>query len=102
DLIHDEVGITFLFITHDQTEAMAVAERIAVLHHGAVEQIGTPMQLYEAPKSSFVAAFIGDTNFFDGKVVEKVSKEYSLLEVENFPPILCYNDKQISVGEPVH
>ena len=60
DLIHDEVGITFLFVTHDQTEAMAVSDRIAVLQKGRVEQIGTPIELYEAPKSSFVAAFIGD------------------------------------------
>jgi spermidine/putrescine transport system ATP-binding protein len=102
DLIHDEVGITFIFITHDQTEAMAVSDRIAVLHHGVVEQIGTPIQLYESPKSSFVAAFIGDTNFFDGHVVNKVDKDYSELAVEDFPNILCFNDKQISVGGRVH
>lgn len=102
DLIHDEVGITFIFITHDQTEAMAVSDRIAVLHHGKVEQIGTPIQLYESPKSSFVAAFIGDTNFFDGRVVSKIQNDYSSLEMENFPKILCFNDKQISVGELVH
>ncbi len=102
DIIHDEVGITFLFITHDQTEAMAVSDRIAVLHHGKVEQIGTPIQLYESPKSNFVAAFIGDTNFFDGRVVSKIENDYSLLEVELFPKITCYNDKQISVGELVH
>ncbi len=102
DQIHDEVGITFIFITHDQTEAMAVSDRIAVLHHGKVEQIGTPIQLYESPKSSFVAAFIGDTNFFDGRVVSKITNDYSSLEMEDFPNILCFNDKQISVGELVH
>ena len=102
DLIHDEVGITFLFVTHDQTEAMAVSDRIAVLQKGRVEQIGTPIELYEAPKSSFVAAFIGDTNFLDGHVAEKVSNEYSLLELDNFPPVLCFNDKQLNVGDSVH
>lgn len=102
DLIHDEVGITFLFVTHDQTEAMAVSDRIAVFHKGKVEQIGTPVQLYESPKSSFVAAFIGDTNFLDGRVAEKLEKEYSQLEVENFPKVLCFNDKQLSVGDFVH
>ena len=71
DLIHDEVGITFLFVTHDQTEAMAVSDSIAVFQKGKVEQIGTPVELYESPKSSFVAAFIGDTNFLDGRVAEK-------------------------------
>lgn len=102
DLIHDEVGITFLFVTHDQTEAMAVSDRIAVLHHGKLEQIGRPVELYEAPKSSFVAAFIGDTNFLDGIVAEKISPEYSVLRLENFPNVLCFNDKQLSVGDLVH
>lgn len=102
DLIHDEVGITFLFVTHDQTEAMAVSDRIAVLDQGRVEQIGTPIELYEAPKSSFVAAFIGDTNFLDGHVAEKVSNEYSLLKLDNFPNVLCFNDKQLNVGDSVH
>ena len=81
---------------------MAVSDRIAVLHHGKPEQIGSPIQLYESPISSFVAAFIGDTNFFDGRVISKVTNDYSLLEMENFPNILCFNDKQISVGELVH
>ncbi len=102
DLIHDEVGITFLFVTHDQTEAMAVSDRIAVFQKGRVEQIGTPIELYEAPKSSFVAAFIGDTNFLDGHVSEKVSNEYSLLTLDNFPNVLCFNDKQLNVGDSVH
>lgn len=102
DLIHDEVGITFLFVTHDQTEAMAVSDRIAVLHKGRLEQIGSPMEVYEAPKSSFVAAFIGDTNFLDGIVAEKISREYSLLKIEDFPDVLCFNDKQLSVGDLVY
>ena len=103
DLIHDEVGIIFLFVTHDQTEAMAVSDRIAVMHHGKVEQIGTPMELYEAPKSSFVAAFIGDTNFLDGKVTEKVSEEYSLINIDGLAtPVRCYNDKKIRIRELIH
>lgn len=102
DLIHDEVGITFLFVTHDQSEAMAVSDRIAVLHRGKVEQIGTPIELYESPKSSFVAAFIGDTNFLDCRVAEKVSKDYSLLVLEDFPKVICFNDKHLSVGDLVH
>lgn len=102
DIIHDEVGITFVFVTHDQTEAMAVSDRIAVLHKGQLEQIGTPMEIYEAPKSSFVADFIGDTNFLDGIVSQTPEKDYSLLQLENYPDVLCFNDKQISVGDPVH
>lgn len=102
DLIHDQVGITFIFVTHDQSEAMAVSDKIAVFHKGKVEQIGTPVELYESPKSSFVAAFIGDTNFLDGRVAEKIDKEYSQLIVEEFPKITCFNDKQLSVGDLVH
>lgn len=102
DRIHDDVGITFLFVTHDQTEAMAVSDHIAVFHHGKVEQIGTPVELYEAPKSSFVAAFIGDTNFLDGHVSEKINNDYSKLTLKDFPEVLCFNDKQLSVGELVH
>jgi len=101
DRIHDEVGITFVFVTHDQTEAMAVSDRIAVLHRTKVEQIGTPVELYEKPKTSFVAAFIGDTSFIDGIVAEKVSSEYSLLKLEHFPDVLCFNDKQLSIGDLV-
>lgn len=102
DQIHDDVGITFLFVTHDQTEAMAVSDRIAILHKGHIEQIGTPIEIYEAPKSSFVADFIGDTNFLDGTVSEKVEKDYCLVKLEAFPDVLCFNDKQLSVADPVH
>lgn len=102
DRIHDEVGITFIFVTHDQTEAMAVSDRIAVLHRGRLEQIGTPMEIYETPKSGFVADFIGDTNFFDGVVMETVQKDYSLVRVKGCQPILCFNDKKPLQGDLVH
>jgi spermidine/putrescine transport system ATP-binding protein len=102
DLIHDEVGITFLYITHDQSEAMAVSDTIAVFHKGKIEQVGKPSELYESPRSSFVAAFIGDTNFLDGIVDTSISEEYSQLVIENFPRVLCFNDKKLSPGESVH
>lgn len=59
DSLHDEVGITFLYVTHDQEEAMSISDTIAVMNKGKVEQIGSPAEIYEAPRSSFVAAFIG-------------------------------------------
>lgn len=98
DLIHDQVGITFLYVTHDQGEAMSLSDRIAVMHHGAIEQIGTPAEIYEAPRSSFVAAFIGDTNFFEGQVTELLGTDYSCLTIDGFPDVLCFNDKQIQPG----
>ncbi len=102
DQIHDEVGITFLYVTHDQGEAMSLSDRIAVMNGGKIEQIGTPGEIYEAPKSSFVAAFIGDANFFEGKVVELLDDNFCRLEVEGFPDVVCYNDNQIHVGNPVY
>ena len=102
DLIHDEVGITFVYVTHDQGEAMSLSDRIAVMNTGRVEQLGTPAEIYEAPKSSFVAAFIGDTNFFEGEVAELISEDYSRLRIDGFPDLLCFNDKKLSAGNLVY
>lgn len=102
DLIHDEVGITFLYVTHDQGEAMSLSDRIAVMNLGHIEQVGMPAEIYEAPRSSFVAAFIGDTNFFEGEVADVPENDYSRLKIEGFPDVLCFNDKQIGKGNPVY
>ncbi len=101
-LIHDEVGITFMYVTHDQNEAMSISDHIAVMHNGRVEQVGTPAEIYEAPRTSFVAAFIGDTNFFDGSISEVVDSEYCWLDVPGLPRILVFNDKKKSKGDFVH
>ncbi|HNX22463.1 MAG TPA: ABC transporter ATP-binding protein [Spirochaetota bacterium] len=101
DNIHDEVGITFLYVTHDQSEAMSLSDNIAVINEGIVEQVGTPTQIYEAPRTSFVAAFIGDTNFFEGDVIE-VDEPYSKLRIDGFTDVLVYNDKKIKNGDKVY
>jgi len=67
DLQH-RVGITFIVVTHDQDEAMALASRIAVMDRGQVVQVGTPAEIYEFPRSRFVADFVGTTNLFEGTV----------------------------------
>lgn len=102
DAIHDEVGITFVYVTHDQGEAMGLSDRIAAMNKGHIEQIGRPTEIYEAPRSSFVAAFIGDTNFFDGAVVEVMEGHYCLLRIDGFPDMLAWNDKELQKGNPVH
>jgi len=61
-----EIGITVVFVTHDQTEALTMADRVAVLDHGRLQQLGAPRELYEAPQTEFVAGFIGETNFWSG------------------------------------
>jgi putrescine transport system ATP-binding protein len=66
--LQDELGITFIVVTHDQDEAMALATRIAVMDRGRVAQVGTPAEIYEFPHSRFVADFVGTTNLFEGTV----------------------------------
>ncbi|MFK7800374.1 MAG: ABC transporter ATP-binding protein [Anaerolineae bacterium] len=67
--IQSEVGITFIYVTHDQEEAITMSDRIAVMKDGIVEQVGSPREIYEHPKNRFVADFIGETNFIEGQVV---------------------------------
>lgn len=66
--LHQELGLTFVMVTHDQEEAMSLSDRIAVMHEGRIEQIGSPEEIYECPQTAFVADFIGDTNLFSGTV----------------------------------
>ncbi len=67
-LLQHELGITFIFVTHDQEEALAMSDRIAVMRDGRVDQLGTPSDLYDHPRTAFVAGFIGQQNFFAGRV----------------------------------
>ena len=100
DTIHDQVGITFLYVTHDQGEAMSLSDRIAVINRGAVEQLDVPAKIYEAPVSRFVASFIGETNFFSGEIVSEEG-DYCYIQPEGFPKIKAFNDKQLKVGQRV-
>ncbi len=102
DAIHDEVGITFIYVTHDQGEAMSISDRIAVMNKGVVEQIGKPAEIYEAPRTSFVAAFIGDTNFLDGKITSRIDSRFSKCAIEGMGEIIIDNDKPTNPGDIVH
>jgi len=66
--IHREVGITMIYVTHDQTEAMTMSDRVAVFCDGKVEQVGAPLEVYNRPVNRFVGEFIGDSNFFAGRI----------------------------------
>ena len=66
--IHREVVITTIYVTHDQTEAMTMSDRVAVLQNGTLEQVASPLGIYNHPRSRFVGEFIGDTNFFEARV----------------------------------
>src|SRR4051794_31065721 len=73
--IQREVGITFVFVTHDQEEALTMSDRIAVFNEGRIEQLATPVGLYERPASAFVAGFVGTSNLFAGAVARTVLGE---------------------------
>jgi spermidine/putrescine transport system ATP-binding protein len=69
--IHRQVGTTFVFVTHDQEEALSMATRIAVMDGGHVRQIGAPREIYQGPVDRFVADFIGESNFLDGQLTDE-------------------------------
>ncbi len=100
DTLHDQVGITFIYVTHDQGEAMSLSDRIAVVNRGKIEQLDGPAKIYEAPASRFVASFIGDTNFFSGRITS-VEGDYCFIQVEGFSQVKAFNDKNLKVGQKV-
>lgn len=71
------VGITFIYVTHDQEEALTMSDTIAVMNHGKIQQIGTPIDIYNEPKNAFVAKFIGESNIIDGIMHEDLVVEFS-------------------------
>ena len=71
--IQRDVGITFIFVTHDQDEALTMSDRIAVFNNGLVEQVGTPAEIYEHPASVFIAGFVGTSNLLEGDVAAAVT-----------------------------
>ena len=73
--IQQELGVTTVYVTHDQEEALAVSDRLAVMHDGGVEQVGTPVEVYEQPATEFVASFVGENNLFSGVVDERAGDD---------------------------
>jgi spermidine/putrescine transport system ATP-binding protein len=76
--VQSQVGITFIYVTHDQEEALTMSDRIAVMHGGAVQQVGDPMAIYEQPATYFVADFIGETNFLAAQVTAALNGSVQL------------------------
>ncbi|MCL2844458.1 MAG: ABC transporter ATP-binding protein [Chitinivibrionia bacterium] len=101
DNIHYKVGITFIYVTHDQQEALSVSDRVAVMSRGEVMQIGTPFEIYESPANKFVASFIGETNYFGGEVVEILENNYIKIKLDELGEITAYKDKPLKVGDKI-
>jgi putative spermidine/putrescine transport system ATP-binding protein len=79
--IQREVGITFVFVTHDQDEALTMSDRVAVFNAGRIEQVGTPAEVYEHPATAFVAGFVGTSNLLEGEAAELITGERGLFSI---------------------
>ncbi|MDA9269828.1 ABC transporter ATP-binding protein [Amylibacter sp.] len=97
--IQEQVGVTFIVVTHDQEEAMTLSSRMAVMDMGKFKQIGTPTEIYEFPESRFVADFIGSANIFEGKVIS--SKGGKLTVSTDVGEVFTSNGKSITEGEKI-
>ena len=108
DRIHDEIGITFIYVTHDQQEALSVSDRLAVMNQGDILQTGTPHEIYESPATDFVARFIGETNLFDGTVInaemityEGATEYMAELDIPELGKIKVTSVDEVKVGQLV-
>lgn len=100
DTIHDQIGITFIYVTHDQQEALSVSDRIAVMNNGEVLQVGTPQEIYETPATDFVAKFIGETNLFESKVLS-ISGDVVSLQANGLGIVKVTADELPAIGSTV-
>jgi spermidine/putrescine transport system ATP-binding protein len=97
--LQKEVGITFIYVTHDQTEALALSHRIAVMNKGRVEQLDEPSKIYGFPRTRFVADFIGHCNLFSGPVKSR-DKGVLTLDVPALGPVRVATDSALPPGRP--
>jgi putative spermidine/putrescine transport system ATP-binding protein/spermidine/putrescine transport system ATP-binding protein len=97
--LHEKIGITFVLVTHDQTEALVMSDRIVVMRQGRIAQVGTPDALYNDPRSSYVASFIGTTNLFDGAVQSSTANELVVRTAAG--PFSCPPRPELRSGERV-
>lgn len=97
--LQKKLGITFVYVTHDQEEALTMSDRIAVMNNGVIEQLAVPNEIYDRPLTRFVAGFIGESNIFDGKVC---AVDGALLTVETAAGTLQTCGTGFAVGEEMH
>ncbi len=96
--IQEELGITFVIVTHDQEEAMTVSSRIAVMDTGELVQVATPTEIYEYPNSRYVAEFVGDVNIFEGVISDISPKQTTIESYETETPLVCNQGVGAVVG----
>ncbi len=97
--LHQKLGITFVMVTHDQTEALVMSDRIVVMRGGRIAQVGTPDELYNSPHNTYVASFIGTTNLFAGEVRATTAKDLVIATAAG--SFNCAPRPDLVVGQPV-
>ncbi|WP_247523978.1 ABC transporter ATP-binding protein [Bradyrhizobium sp. 145] len=99
--IHEELGVTIMYVTHDQEEAMAMSDRICVMNHARIEQVGTPRDLYFRPSNEFVAEFLGESNIITG-TVEKITDSVACVQLPDGWRVSCAaTENEARIGSPV-
>lgn len=93
-----QLGITFIFVTHDQEEALSMSDRIIVMREGVIEQDGSPREIYEEPKNLFVARFIGEINVFNAEMIERLDEKRIRARIEGVDAVVFY-DKPAQAGD---
>jgi putative spermidine/putrescine transport system ATP-binding protein len=96
--IQSQVGITFIYVTHDQEEALTMSDRIAVFNEGKIEQIGTPSEIYDEPQTVFVAGFVGTSNIIRGALAERITDENKAFSIRPEKISLFNNAAQVSAN----
>ncbi|WP_425475442.1 ABC transporter ATP-binding protein [Shinella oryzae] len=99
--LHRRLGLTIVFVTHDQSEALTMSDRVAVFNKGKIEQIGTPREVYDEPATRFVAEFIGETNLVEG-VVEAIEGREATVRLPNGAHIVSAVSDGVAAGQPVY
>ncbi len=96
-----ELRITTVYVTHDQSEALALSHQIAVMNHGRIQQLGTPREIYERPQTKFVADFVGNTNFVDGTVKAQMPEAGHYIIDTELGPLHSISVDTVAVGDKV-
>ncbi|MBC2885491.1 ABC transporter ATP-binding protein [Ochrobactrum sp. CM-21-5] len=98
--LHSRLGLTIVFVTHDQSEALTMSDRIAVFDKGRIEQIGSPREIYDEPQTRFVAEFIGETNLAEG-TVERVEGIHTLIRLKGGAALTATSGGKLGIGQHV-
>ncbi len=96
--LQHQLGITFIFVTHDQEEALSMSDRIIVMRSGKIEQDGSPREIYEDPKNLFVARFIGEINVFQATTIDRIDEKRIRVDIEGIESIVYYED-EVKAGD---